>query len=141
MLWFVFICALFVLLTLMNIYINLVIKRQTIIEVIKLVEFQLIDPINKRNASYIKDSNDIFNKYVDDSNKTFKNYIKNTNEIFNIYNKKIRRLENMFVNLGHEELLTKLYQKDRLAEENKNKSETKPKTKAPVKLTIVKSEE
>jgi len=44
--------------------------------------------------------------------------IKAYNKIFKIYNRKIARLEKMFVNLGHEDLLERLCKIDKLAEEN-----------------------
>ena len=50
--------------------------------------------------------------------KDHKDTIKSYNKIFKIYNRKIERLEKMFVNLGHEDLLEQLCKIDMLADKN-----------------------
>jgi len=65
--------------------------------------------------------------------KTIKGY----NRVFALYNRKIERLENMFIELGHGDLLEELCRRDLLTDENSKKAPPKP----GCKLTLVKTKE
>ena len=101
-------------------YLILVVRDQITVDILNVVEENKIEPIVKHHTDTIN----------------------NLNEIFDIYNRKIARLEKMFVNIGHGELLDILCKEDMLALENaKSASDASEGSPQAPKLTIVKSKD